>query len=431
MTLIKSAPSYQKAHGFTLLEMIIVSGVLISFMSFGLKYITQNVEQASNQITAQQLQQVTKAAQHYVQDHYQQLSQSTDISLTWDTLKDNSYVSESLAELNHYNQNYQFALQKDKGFLQLLLTTHGGQVINENNLRKIVTMAGSQAGYTTLLHPNKIMGHQGSWSIDIEDTVEIGHVASLTIINEKEVMDAANFLRRTEISGHTEYNRMDTDLQISNSKKILFEKDAGFQLTQYQLKSINKEANSTLTIENTDNPYISLETGEGRKLDLTDADLSFTSPNNSSIGISGGGNKFFNINHPNSHAMELWSNFLNLTHEGSEGKIRLSTQYQNDPTISVTGEGWGNISKDPSVPSLTNYAEINSKFIKIPTYSYYKDEFVDGRNMVKRVCTVAGTGALFLVKGEYVGHGTLAVCVATNHAIVIFQKTEEVSSYSW
>ncbi|XAV88796.1 MAG: hypothetical protein AAHH96_01640 [Candidatus Symbiodolus clandestinus] len=105
-------------------------------------------------------------------------------------------------------------------------------------MRKIVTMAGSQAGYTTLLHPNKIIGHQENWSIDIEDTVEIGHVASLTIINEKDVMDAANFLRRTEISEHTKYNRMDTDLQISNSKKIFFEKDVGFYLTQYQLKSI-------------------------------------------------------------------------------------------------------------------------------------------------------------------------------------------------
>ncbi|MEW9809052.1 MAG: shufflon system plasmid conjugative transfer pilus tip adhesin PilV [Candidatus Symbiodolus clandestinus] len=68
-------------------------------------------------MTAQQLQQVTKAAQNYVQDHYQQLSQNTDTSLTWDTLKNNGYISKSLAEINHYNQNYQFTLQKDKGFL--------------------------------------------------------------------------------------------------------------------------------------------------------------------------------------------------------------------------------------------------------------------------------------------------------------------------
>lgn len=45
MTLIKSAPSYQKAHGFTLLEMIIVSGVLISFMSLGSKYITKKLSE--------------------------------------------------------------------------------------------------------------------------------------------------------------------------------------------------------------------------------------------------------------------------------------------------------------------------------------------------------------------------------------------------
>ncbi|MEW9823959.1 MAG: hypothetical protein AB2989_02015 [Candidatus Symbiodolus clandestinus] len=51
--------------------------------------------------------------------------------------------------------------------------------------------------------------------------------------------------------------------------------------------------------------------------------------------------------------------------------------------------------------------------------------------MVRKICTVAGTGALFLVKGESVGHSTLAVCAANNHAIVIFQKTKEVSRYSW
>lgn len=60
--------SYQLQQGFMIIEALVVICVLVSLMSLGAKSITKNAERTVNQVTAQQLQQITQAAQYYVQE---------------------------------------------------------------------------------------------------------------------------------------------------------------------------------------------------------------------------------------------------------------------------------------------------------------------------------------------------------------------------
>lgn len=198
-------------RGFYLIEAIVVMSVAISLMSLGSRYITDSAERSVNQVTAQQLKQVTRAAQQYVQDHYQAFNDNPDNPLTWQTLVDQRYLPDKVSKHNHYGHNYQFEVKNADRQLQLILTTQGGQAIREASLRQIAALAGSSAGYATTLHKNKIVGNQEGWFLE-GVPLPTGHLASFTVINEKEIMDAANFLRRTKFKDHEAYNRMETDL---------------------------------------------------------------------------------------------------------------------------------------------------------------------------------------------------------------------------
>lgn len=229
---------YPLQQGFMIIEAVIVTCVLVSLMSLGSRYITQHAERTVNKITAQQLRQVTKAAQHYVQDHYSQFQKNPNQKITWQDLVNEGYLSTQSPEKNNYGQEYLFSVTDQKGLLQLLLTTDGGHPISESSLRQIAAMAGSSAGYASELHKNKITGHQESWFLN-SPPLNIGHLASLTMVNEKEVMDAAIFLRRTQLVGHPEYNRMEADLEIKEHLLKIIEGSAQTQLSP-----------TTLTLDN-------------------------------------------------------------------------------------------------------------------------------------------------------------------------------------
>lgn len=262
------------SRGFTIIETLVCACILISLMSLGSRYITQNAERTVNQITAQQLQHVTQAAQQYVQDHYPMFKENLNQTLTWQDLVNGGYLSDKSLEKNHYGQAYRFTLLEEKGLLQILLTTEEGHSINENSLRQIVALAGSSAGYASILHQDNIVGHQESWFLKTS-LLKTGHLASLTIVNEKEVMNVASFLRRTKLIDHPEHNRMDTPLEMAEGTHISYGNN-GSRLSR-----------NDFYIDSDDKSYIS---------------------------VSGGGNKFFKISYPNSTGgtMELWGDILLL-----------------------------------------------------------------------------------------------------------------------
>lgn len=264
-------------HGFYLLEMIVVLTVLVSLMGLGSRSITKNAELTVNNITAQQLKQVTRAAREYLQDHYQLFIDDPSKTLKWQDLVDNGYLTGTLPSQNHYGQSYQFTVTEHHTLLQLLLTTDGGHPINESSLRQIAAMAGSSAGYASVLHNNKIVGHQESWSLN-DSSLNQGHLASLTFVNEQEVMDAANFLRRTSFPGHPEYNQMHTDL-LMMANTIKMDKDNKAAKLNKDGLVFNDTTSKGIGMFNTDYPNITIQDDTlpvPSTLKINSADLNFT-----------------------------------------------------------------------------------------------------------------------------------------------------------
>ncbi len=269
--------SYRLQQGVMIIEALVVICVLVSLMSLGAKSITKNAERTVNQVTAQQLQQITQAAQYYIQDHYLAFKNDPNLKLDWQQLVDDGYLSNHQLSKNHYGQAYDFTITQQQGLLQLLLTTQGGNPINEQSLRQIAALAGSSAGYVSGLDPGKIIGNQQSWVL-AGTSLPPGHLASLTLVNEQEVMDAATFLRRTQIAGHPEYNQMETDFWMmantiqmkQNSTLATLNKDA-LIFSQSKLKGIS--------IFNSQYPNIIIQDGSlplPNTMKINSADLKFT-----------------------------------------------------------------------------------------------------------------------------------------------------------
>lgn len=267
-TINDSSFAYPVQQGFTIIEAVVVLCVLVSLMSLGMRFITKDAERTVNQVTAQQLKQITQAAQYYVQDHYQDFKNNPALTLEWQQLVKAGYLSDLQLEKNHYSQTYHFTITQEKDLLQLLLTTQGGNPINEQSLRQIAALAGSSAGYASVLNKGKIVGNQQSWIVD-GITLQPGHLASLTLVSGQEVMDAATFLRRTKIADHPEYNTMKADLEIDKHLLKLVNSNSKTTLssTKIELRNyINSNKTKIITLDVEGTPMLNLRDTYNTKL---------------------------------------------------------------------------------------------------------------------------------------------------------------------
>lgn len=179
--------------GFQLMEMVIVLTVAVSFMSFGSRYIQRNLQQATNHAIAHQLHQVTRAAYQYVQDEYISLSNNPK-PITIQQLKDSGFLYKEMLEINLYEQSYKIEptiIKNDDASaitgLQVLVTTSGGRVIDEESIRAIANKVGAEGGYSSANRPGQIVGSRGGWEVT-SSNAQKGHIASLTVVYEKDVM---------------------------------------------------------------------------------------------------------------------------------------------------------------------------------------------------------------------------------------------------
>lgn len=418
---------YPLQQGFMIIEAVVVTCVLISLMSLGSRYITQNAERTVNKITAQQLRQVTQAAQHYVQDHYPQFQKSPNQKITWQDLVNEGYLSAQSPEKNNYGQEYLFTVTDQKGLLQLLLTTDGGHPISESSLRQIAAMAGSSAGYASELHKNKITGHQESWFLN-SPSLNIGHLASLTIVNEKEVMDAATFLRRTQLVGHPEYNRMETDLEI---KEHLLKIIEGSSQTQLSSK--------TLTLDNplgsAKTKHISLDVGGAPMLQMKDT---YNSINNGAESLMSSDR--LELIRPNEgNEIKLTSTEPSITIKKSKSGIKLNSDglfinnNYNAGSINMILNSWDSselgihVTVENVEPFWATYdwsrgVHISPNWLRLPVYKKNHDSSFGsnkGKDYAIEVCNrssrieysiASHTGRLFVVANESTGNTAIWVC---------------------
>ncbi|WP_253306141.1 shufflon system plasmid conjugative transfer pilus tip adhesin PilV [unidentified bacterial endosymbiont] len=381
--------SYRLQQGVMIIEALVVICVLVSLMSLGAKSITKNAERTVNQVTAQQLQQITQAAQYYIQDHYLAFKNDPNLKLDWQQLVDDGYLSNHQLSKNHYGQAYDFTITQQQGLLQLLLTTQGGHPINEQSLRQIAALAGSSAGYVSGLDPGKIIGNQQSWVL-AGTSLPPGHLASLTIVNEQEVMDAATFLRRTPVAGHPDYNTMQADLEIDNhllkitdssahvtlsSRKITLQNPIESDSTK--LITLNVEGSPVLTLKDTYNPFGGINgalssdrlefirDSDGNEIKLDNRDTSIRIKNkDKNIYIEGARPEIILED-----KTKTWSSGIKPSEIRLESQASGNKSYVGNDKIVLSNKYNNNTMLDASNLSLNNQIMVDRSFIKIPFYA--------------------------------------------------------------
>ncbi|WP_253306768.1 type II secretion system protein [unidentified bacterial endosymbiont] len=259
-----------------MIETIVVLTVLISLMSLGSRYLQNNLDSHIHQAVARHLKQVDQATTRYIQEHYSDFSAEPS-ELEMVILRKAGYLPPDFLEKNNYQQHYKIQLfpkqQEEISLLQVVITTQEGQAISEDALRKISTLVGGQAGYMSVLFPDKITGTQGGWEMEGKELlISPGHLASVTWVNPHDIIDANGFLRRKKIEGHPEYNMMETNLHMQDHS---IEYENGLftgKLSSNQLL-FNQEEQS-LEVSLLQGPQIRLK-NRARTADLNSNQLSF------------------------------------------------------------------------------------------------------------------------------------------------------------
>lgn len=388
-TINDSSFSYPVQQGFTIIEAVVVLCVLVSLMSLGMRFITKDAERTVNQVTAQQLKQITQAAQYYVQDHYQDFKNNPALTLEWQQLVKAGYLSDLQLEKNHYSQTYHFTITQEKDLLQLLLTTQGGNPINEQSLRQIAALAGSSAGYASVLNKGKIVGNQQSWIVD-GITLQPGHLASLTLVSGQEVMDAATFLRRTKIADHPEYNTMKTDLEIDQHLLKLVNSDSRTTLSSKNIElrnhlnnnhtkviTLDVQGSSMLQLSDTYNTALagvrSLLSSDRLEF-IRDSDKNNIKLDNRdpSMSIRGRGkNIYINGSEPEiilEDTRKKWFSGITPAEIRLESRVSQNTSYVGNDKIELRNRDNQTSELNASNLSLNNQIMVDNNFIKIPFY---------------------------------------------------------------
>jgi type II secretory pathway pseudopilin PulG/D-ribose pyranose/furanose isomerase RbsD len=429
----QSSHTFQK--GFMILEALVVITVLMSLMSLGVRSITKNAEKTVNQVTAKQLQQITQAAQHYVQDHYPSFKNNSNPILTWKQLVDGGYLSPLFSNKNHYGQGYTFTVMKEQqGTVQLLLTTEGGLTINEQSLRQIAARAGRSAGYASVLDPGNIVGTQRSWVLE-GTTLTPGHLASLTLVNEQEVMDAGTFLRRTQITGHPEYNQMETDLWMMDNT-IQMKKNSRVATLNQDALIFNQGESKSISMFNSQYPNITIQDDTlpiPNTMTINSADLKFKK------GVNG---IYLGVDAPK---MVIENKSLNWSTEIKPAEIILESEqsknksYVGNDKIVLSNTNNDSTTLNANNLSLNNQIMVDKNFIKIPFYGVNSLDITKNIEdvAVKKVgCgNVNSIGRLFVVGDNRNYTKYICICIdkpSTNyHSYIIINKNEVEPDYHW
>jgi type II secretory pathway pseudopilin PulG len=264
-----------RGRGFTVIEILVVLTVLISLISLGSRYIQRNLDSALNQAMAYHFKRIDKAANSYVKDHYADLlGQQSELEL--ESLVNAAYLPPDFLKTNNYQQSYKIRIfpkqQGNIALLQVVITTQKGQEISEQALRQISNLVGGQAGYVSILSPDKITGTQGGWEMESKDlSITTGHLASVTWVNQRDIIDADGFLRRQKFEGHPEYNRMETDLQMQDHTIEYENGEFKGKLSSNQLWFSNDKQSIEASL--VQGPNIQLKKGQ-RKVELNSNQLS-------------------------------------------------------------------------------------------------------------------------------------------------------------
>lgn len=243
---IRKAGIARPRRGLTLIEAALSLGVAALVLVGLAQLLASAGETTRARAVSDRMTEITSAAQEYVQANFAQLMQLPDIKADkavkvavaktsaggavpagpgggLESIQGGGFLPSSFVDLNAYNQSSALILKRvDDTRLEGVLTTVGGNTIEDRQLGRIATFVGADGGFmmTTPL-PNTaglVTGTNGGWSTQASlwdagaDAVpKTGHVMSSLAFNEGSVV--GDYLARNDI-GIPEANTMRTNLNM-------------------------------------------------------------------------------------------------------------------------------------------------------------------------------------------------------------------------
>lgn len=212
-----------KQLGFTAIELLVVITVAVAGLAMGGEAFNRWSESMANQTASDHAKQVISATQKYTKDNFSALQSTatatTPANITVSMLQSTNYLPASFNALNNYGQSYSIAvLQPVAGKLQTLITTSGGETIQELSLRRIAQQIGAMGGYVSSAAATTATGSYGGWTLSLPGNYGLnpgaGHLAIALFFGDSGTVN--DYVYRNSVAGHPELNTMNTPLIMAS-----------------------------------------------------------------------------------------------------------------------------------------------------------------------------------------------------------------------
>lgn len=282
---MKSISKLQR--GFTLLEGLLSLSVLMGLLALGGHHIQGRLEEQFCQNAAAHLRIVADAAERYVLDNYGQLGLDKE-QQQWQREQEQTaeadrqslerwryqrlitqhYLPDGFNEKNLYGQCYSLTVKHQvapQPHQQLLVITTEGRDIQERALQQIARQLGGRGGYISSIDKDPknnfyLTGNQRQWQLPLppETTYQSpwgpkkakptpptypdpGHLASLSLLYDDEVLRGSTLLHRTVVSGKPQLNQMETDLVMQRHQIVFNQGQRSGTVNAQKLELIAKQ----------------------------------------------------------------------------------------------------------------------------------------------------------------------------------------------
>ena len=234
-----SGTSRRAQRGVTLLELIVVIGLLASVMTGLAKWSDMYVESTKETVAGQHMATVGDAANAYLKDNYATVSAAatatTPVLITVDMLRTTGYLQNGFSATNNFGQTLCVLVLKPSGTTLLgLVVSEGGTAVADLDLGNVAVAIGAPGGGIYSTATTTITGAMGGWTTPVGSfananasgkkcdgvtagtpTLAAGHpVMALWFANGD---PSSAFLYRNSVPGHTELNTMNTPILMGAS----------------------------------------------------------------------------------------------------------------------------------------------------------------------------------------------------------------------
>ncbi|EKS6645704.1 shufflon system plasmid conjugative transfer pilus tip adhesin PilV [Enterobacter hormaechei] len=220
-----SAPSPVNG-GMTLTSTAMVMAIVLIAAPLGYMRYAEYMNERTWDVMALHMDTFTRAARHYVRDHYAslvgQVSHGNPVTIGGQALRDQGYLPAGFSLTNFNTQRYQVSIARDPqktSQLAAFVMTTGGQPIAFKGLRYIAQSLSGMGGY---LYPDDIAtGADGGWQLKLTDYSLRGQSGHLVDWLSADVLggsdDESDRLYRFQVNGRPDLNRMHTDIDMGSN----------------------------------------------------------------------------------------------------------------------------------------------------------------------------------------------------------------------